>query len=57
MIGLKVETVVSEPTAAALSYGLDKAKSDQDRTVCVFDLGGGTFDVSIVTISGEKPGH
>ena len=41
--GLEVLRIINEPTAAALSYGLDK--QDQDQTVLVFDLGGGTFDV------------
>jgi len=44
--GLKVMRVINEPTAAALSYGLDKA--NDDKTIAVFDLGGGTFDVSIL---------
>ena len=43
--GLKVERIVNEPTAAALAYGLDKL--DKDERILVFDLGGGTFDVSI----------
>lgn len=45
--GLNVLRVVNEPTAAALAYGLDR---DQDRVIAVFDLGGGTFDVSILEI-------
>ena len=46
--GLKVSRIINEPTAAALAYGLDK--SDKDRTIAVFDLGGGTFDVSILEL-------
>ena len=46
--GLKVSRIINEPTAAALAYGLDKA--DQDKTIAVFDLGGGTFDVSILEL-------
>ncbi len=47
--GLTVDRIINEPTAAALAYGLDK--SDQEQTVLVFDLGGGTFDVSLLDIS------
>ena len=47
--GLMVDRIVNEPTAAALAYGLDKTEKDQ--TVLVFDLGGGTFDVSLLDIS------
>ena len=46
--GLKVSRIINEPTAAALAYGLDKA--DQDKTIAVFDLGGGTFDISILEL-------
>src|SRR6476469_2201113 len=46
--GLEVKRIINEPTAAALAYGLDKEKSDQ--TILVFDLGGGTFDVSVLEI-------
>jgi len=46
--GLEVKRIINEPTAAALAYGLDKGHADQ--TVLVFDLGGGTFDVSILEI-------
>ena len=46
--GLKVRRIVNEPTAAALAYGLDK--SDKDMKIAVFDLGGGTFDISILEL-------
>ena len=46
--GLKVSRIINEPTAAALAYGLDKA--DQDKTIAVFDLGGGTFDISVLEL-------
>jgi molecular chaperone DnaK len=46
--GLEVKRIINEPTAAALAYGLDKEKADQ--TILVFDLGGGTFDVSVLEI-------
>ena len=47
--GLEVLRIINEPTAAALAYGLDK-EADTDETILVFDLGGGTFDVSILEI-------
>lgn len=53
--GLEVKRIINEPTAAALAYGLDKKGGD--RTVAVYDLGGGTFDISIIEIAdvdGEK---
>ncbi|HJU39555.1 MAG TPA: molecular chaperone DnaK, partial [Tahibacter sp.] len=54
--GLEVKRIINEPTAAALAYGLDKA-GGKDRKIAVYDLGGGTFDVSIIEIAdidGEK---
>ncbi len=54
--GLDVKRIINEPTAAALAYGLDKG-DNKDRKVAVYDLGGGTFDVSIIEIAnvdGEK---
>merc|ERR1719194_176531 len=47
--GLNVSRIINEPTAAAIAYGLDK-KSQQEKNVLIFDLGGGTFDVSLLTI-------
>ncbi|XP_077367105.1 heat shock 70 kDa protein 1-like [Festucalex cinctus] len=49
--GLNILRIINEPTAAAIAYGLDKGKSGE-RNVLIFDLGGGTFDVSILTIEG-----
>ncbi|MDR0528743.1 MAG: molecular chaperone DnaK [Zoogloeaceae bacterium] len=54
--GLEVKRIINEPTAAALAFGMDKA-SDKDRKIAVYDLGGGTFDISIIEIAdveGEK---
>merc|ERR1711962_674772 len=48
--GLNVLRIINEPTAAAIAYGLDKKKGAQECNVLIFDLGGGTFDVSILTI-------
>ena len=47
--GLKVERVLNEPTAAAIAYGLDRSSSKEEN-ILVFDLGGGTFDVTLLTI-------
>jgi molecular chaperone DnaK len=47
--GLEVKRIINEPTAAALAYGMDKAKGD--KTIAVYDLGGGTFDLSIIEIA------
>jgi molecular chaperone DnaK len=51
--GLNVLRIINEPTSAALAYGLDK---DKDQTILVFDLGGGTFDVSLLDV-GQEDGH
>jgi len=48
--GLNVLRIINEPTAAAIAYGLDKKSSGEEKNVLIFDLGGGTFDVSVLTI-------
>lgn len=48
--GLNVLRIINEPTAAAIAYGLDRKGHRGERNVLIFDLGGGTFDVSILTI-------
>ena len=48
--GLEVKRIINEPTAAALAFGLDKMGSE-DRKICVYDLGGGTFDISVIDIA------
>jgi len=50
--GLDVLRIINEPTAAALSYGLDRRHKDKPAKVLIFDLGGGTFDVSVLSIEG-----
>ena len=47
--GLDVKRIINEPTAAALAYGMDKSRGD--KTIAVYDLGGGTFDISIIEIA------
>merc|ERR1712013_274371 len=49
--GLNIVRIINEPTAAAIAYGVDKNIKGEERNVLVFDLGGGTFDVSLLTIS------
>ncbi|GJZ74861.1 putative heat shock protein 70 family protein [Tanacetum coccineum] len=54
LAGLNVMRLISEPTSAAIAYGLDKCadiNSPKDKSVCIFDMGGGTFDVSLLNIS------
>ncbi len=53
--GLEVKRIINEPTAAALAYGMDKGKGD--RTIAVYDLGGGTFDISIIEIAEVEGEH
>ncbi|WP_075187682.1 molecular chaperone DnaK [Teredinibacter haidensis] len=53
--GLEVKRIINEPTAAALAYGMDKAKGD--RTIAVYDLGGGTFDISVIEIADVDGEH
>ena len=52
--GLKVQRLLPEPTAAAISFGVDQVGGDEARTVLVFDFGGGTFDLSVLTMSGGQ---
>jgi len=51
--GLEVKRIINEPTAAALAFGVDK-EDKRDRKIAVYDLGGGTFDISIIEISGDE---
>jgi len=50
--GLEVQRIINEPTAAAIAYGLDRMDQEGERNVLIFDLGGGTFDVTLLTIDG-----
>ena len=53
--GLEVKRIINEPTAAALAYGMDKGKGD--KTIAVYDLGGGTFDISVIEIAEVEGEH
>src|SRR5207237_733939 len=55
LIGRKVKRIINEPTAAALAFGLDKREGD--RKIAVYDLGGGTFDISIIEIAAVEGEH
>jgi len=50
--GLNILRIINEPTAAAIAYGLGSGKSEKERNVLIYDLGGGTFDVSLLNIQG-----
>ena len=52
LAGLKVQKILDEPTAAAIAFGVDNVGPDDSKTILVYDLGGGTFDVSVLTIVG-----
>jgi molecular chaperone DnaK (HSP70) len=52
LAGLKVQKILDEPTAAAIAFGVDNVGADDSKTILVYDLGGGTFDVSVMTIVG-----
>jgi molecular chaperone DnaK len=54
LAGLKVRRLLPEPTAAAISFGVDNVNKDEAKTVLIFDFGGGTFDLSVLTISGGQ---
>lgn len=54
LAGLKVLRLLAEPTAAALSYGFDNLTENDDRTLLIYDFGGGTFDLSILTVAGGE---
>jgi molecular chaperone DnaK (HSP70) len=52
LAGLKVQKILTEPTAAAIAFGIDNVGPDDSKTILVYDMGGGTFDVSVLTIVG-----
>ncbi|WP_457554170.1 Hsp70 family protein [Desulfobacula sp.] len=54
LAGIKVQRLLPEPTAAAISFGVDQIKNEDAKTIMVFDFGGGTFDLSVLTISGGQ---
>lgn len=54
LAGLKVLQLLAEPTAAALSYGFENLDEDEDKTLLIYDFGGGTFDLSILTVAGGQ---
>ena len=53
IVGLNVLRVINKPTAAAIAYELDKKSYSEEKNILIFDLGGGTFDVSILSIDGR----
>lgn len=54
--GLNVQRIINEPTAAALAFGIDKVEKGKEKKVAIYDLGGGTFDVSVIEISVDENG-
>jgi molecular chaperone DnaK len=54
--GLNVQRIINEPTAAALAFGIDKVEKGHEKKVVIYDLGGGTFDVSVIEISVDENG-
>lgn len=54
LAGIKILQLLAEPTAAAISYGFDKLKDGEDKTILIYDFGGGTFDLSILTVVGGQ---